>query len=122
MSPEIATDEVARALAECANERRKGALPLAFSAEAHDMAQTRYREAFEDRLAEVGGWEVAGKALRRAAFFFGVMAREIAAFHNASEISLDHAIRARRIMENECDIKATKVKNKEGFVCNGLQP
>ena len=115
---EASPEEVAIALAACAEERRKGALPLAFNADAVKMAQDRYGLAFRRNLPKVGGWAKAEPALRRVSFFFGVIARDIATFHNATEITDVHATSARRVIENECQIQAGSAK--EGLVCNGL--
>lgn len=118
----LASDaEVNAALEACSAELDRGAASLRFSDAARNVTRDRYARGFRKNLPKVGGFQAIEPAIRRVAFFLGTIAREIAQFHGASEISETHAAVARSLVENECRLTAARTpKGTEGLICNGL--
>jgi hypothetical protein len=118
---------VQSAVDHCIEARVRAAAPLVFNAEALKFANERTLAQFTANLATAGGWSKAGPALLKAATLFGASAKAIALFHNpgATEIDLDAAASARKIVEAECKFGLARRTGKhhatvgapDGLVC-----
>ena len=115
------------AVNQCIEARVKAAAPLVFNAEALKFANERTLAQFTQNLERAGGFTKAGPALLKAATLFGATAKVIALFHDprATEIDIDAAASARKVVEAECKFGLAKRTGKhhatvgapDGLVC-----
>jgi hypothetical protein len=94
--------------------RAAAAAPMTFAADADREANERTRAQWEANLTAIGGWDVAGENLLRAATLFGRLARAFQEFRRpgSTVIDLDQMRKARTIMEETCQFRVAMARKK----------